>query len=87
MNRRTFFKTGLKDYLLSFAATLSLSTGNEQKDYFDSIFSCYPLLAEAPMDQLIVAAKQLGIDPENKTKLELAKEIFSGKQGKTNAHY
>jgi hypothetical protein len=84
LNRRTFFTSGLKNYLLSFAETLSLSAEDEQSDYFASIFSCYPLLAEAPMDQLIEAAKQLGVDPENKTKLELAREVFSGKQG--NAH-
>ena len=85
MNRRAFFQTGLKNYLLSFAEMLSLPEESEQNDYFASIFSCYPLLAEAPMDQLIEAAKQLGIDPENKTKLELAREVFSGKQGNANA--
>lgn len=96
MDRRAFFKRGLKDYLLDCTQDLDLKEildlfqqnqeKDHEKDYFNSFFSCYPLLAESPMEQLIMAAEQLGIDHRNKTKLELAKEIFSGKQGKLNAY-
>ncbi len=44
--------------------------------YFQSFVSCYPLLAESPMELLQATARQLGIETENKSKIELAREIF-----------
>ncbi len=78
MDRRHFLKTGFKEY---FKILLDNTNPNchpeDTNTYFSSVFSCYPLLSEAPYDQLVDAAIQLGIDPKNKTKFELAKEIFS----------
>ena len=56
------------------------SSENEEKDYFESFYSCYPLLAEAPYDMLADAANKLGIPIEGKDKLTLAKEVFNKKE-------
>lgn len=78
MNRRNFLKTGIKEYFKILAASTSLKCAPEDNEnYFSSVFSCYPLLSEAPYDQLVDAAIQLGLNPENKSKFELAREIFT----------
>lgn len=83
MKRRDFFTKGFPAYVYKvgslFAETAGL-TENEEKDYFESFSSCYPLLAEAPYDMLVDAANKLGISIEGKDKLTLAKEIFSKKE-------
>lgn len=80
MDRRGFFKTGFRDYLRELVReadiTLFETEERKKKDYFESVFSCYPLLSESPYDQLVKAARDLGISTENKSKLELAREIF-----------
>ncbi len=48
----------------------------EKEDYFESFGKCYPLLSEAGELLMEEAAKQ-GIQTEGKSKLEIAKEIFS----------
>ncbi len=79
MDRRHFLKSGLSEYfkILLDSTNLNYQPESDNKDYFSSVFSCYPLLSEAPYDQLVDAALQLGIDPSNKSKLELAREIFT----------
>lgn len=81
MDRRSFLVNGLKDYLkefiIDFEANPASSQDTNHHDYFESVFSCYPLLSEAPYDLLVEAANKLGISTMNKSKLQLAKEIFS----------
>jgi len=48
----------------------------EKDDYFDSFENCYPLLSEAGGLLMEEAIKQ-GIETKGKSKLEIAKEIFS----------
>jgi hypothetical protein len=49
---------------------------SKEEDYFESFEKCYPLLSEAGELLMEEAIKQ-GIPTEGKTKLEIAKEIFS----------
>ena len=83
MERRDFFTKGFPAYVYKvsslFVETAGLSE-NEEKDYFESFYSCYPLLAEAPYDMLVDAANKLGISIEGKDKLTLAKEVFNKKE-------
>ncbi|HWQ61450.1 MAG TPA: hypothetical protein VN521_04020, partial [Negativicutes bacterium] len=46
--------------------------------YFASFSNCYALLSEIPLEELLVTARAAGFATENKSKLELAKELFSG---------
>lgn len=48
----------------------------EKEDYFESFEKCYPLLSEAGELLMEEAAKQ-GIQTEGKSKLEIARELFS----------
>ncbi|MDI7260789.1 MAG: hypothetical protein QME90_12815 [Thermodesulfobacteriota bacterium] len=48
----------------------------EKEDYFESFEKCYPLLSEAGSLLMDEAIKQ-GIETKGKSKLEIAKEIFS----------
>jgi hypothetical protein len=48
----------------------------EKEDYFESFEKCYPLLSEAGGLLMDEAIKQ-GIETKGKSKLEIAKEIFS----------
>jgi hypothetical protein len=48
----------------------------EKEDYFDSFEKCYPLLSEAGGLLMEEAIKQ-GIETKGKSKLEIAREIFS----------
>jgi hypothetical protein len=48
----------------------------EREDYFESFETCYPLLSEAgPL--LMEEARRLGLQTEGKSRIEIAKEIFS----------
>lgn len=80
MDRRGFFAYGLKGYLYELVKEAKLDLFEDEqtkkKDYFDSVLSCYPLLSEAPYEQLVETARKIGINPENKSKLELAREVF-----------
>jgi len=85
VKRREFLTKGLSSYLSDLVTSFDIANFLEdlepnKKDYFESFFSCYPLLSEAPYDQLIDAANMLGIDVTNKSKLEIAKEIFGEKR-------
>jgi hypothetical protein len=82
MDRRSFLREGLKTYVIDLMSCFDIDNllkdlEPEKKDYFASLSSCYPLLSEAPYEQLVEAARQLGINPENKNKLELAREVFA----------
>lgn len=46
------------------------------QDYFGSIASSYPLLAECPRDLLEAEARRLRISVEGRSKLEIARAIF-----------
>lgn len=48
----------------------------KENDYFESFETCYPLIAESG-DMLVEEAIKLGIQVEGKSKLEIAREIFS----------
>jgi hypothetical protein len=48
----------------------------KKEDYFESFENCYPLLSEAGGLLMEEAIKQ-GIETKGKSKLEIAKEIFS----------
>ena len=48
----------------------------KKMDYFDSFENCYPLLSEAGELLMEEAIKQ-GIETKGKSRLEIAKEIFS----------
>ncbi|OGP52527.1 MAG: hypothetical protein A3K30_00755 [Deltaproteobacteria bacterium RBG_13_51_10] len=59
-----------------FSATPGKGDLTETEDYFESFETCYPLLSEAgPL--LMEEARKLGLQTEGKSKLEIAKEIFS----------
>jgi hypothetical protein len=59
---------------------------SEKEDYFESFERCYPLLAEAG-ELLFEEARRQGIQTEGKTKLEIAKEIFSERDPKKREDY
>jgi hypothetical protein len=46
------------------------------QDYFATLGSSYPLLAECPRDLLETEARRLGIPVEGRSKLEIARAIF-----------
>jgi len=48
----------------------------EKENYFESFENCYPLLSEAGGLLMDEAIKQ-GVETKGKSKLEIAKEIFS----------
>ncbi len=82
MDRRSFFKSELRQYVTGILESASLlnnaeTPDNSTQDYFKSFYSCYPLLSEAPYNLLAEAAQKLGIEIQGKSKLELAKEIFA----------
>jgi hypothetical protein len=52
---------------------------DEKEDYFDSFEHCYPLLSEAG-ELLMEEAARRGIPVEGKTRMEIAREIFSSEK-------
>lgn len=84
MERRRFFTKGLPAYFFKLGESFVETSGlaEEEKDYFDSFESCYPLLAEVSYDMMVQAAKQLGIPTQGKDKLTLAREIYAIKGAK-----
>ena len=92
MDRRGFLTKGITSYLFDFVKAMNLSDvskemdkASEKRDYFESFFSSYPLLSEAPYEFLVEAGEKLGIDTNNKTKIELAREIFAESRVKNAA--
>lgn len=72
VSRRDFFRgTWLKDF------TSREGDGNKVDPYFASFSSCYALLSEIPLEELLETARMRGIDTGNKSKLELVKELYS----------
>jgi hypothetical protein len=87
VDRRSFFFKSIS-YLQNICKKVVFSSdpdpgrNNSGKEYFDSVLTCYPLLSETSYEDLVVAAKNLGISTNNKSKLELAREIFGKEAGK-----
>jgi len=55
-------------------------------DFFDSYEKCYALFAEMPLEDIVNAAKEKGIETEGRSKLEIARELFrSGRKKKRTA--
>lgn len=79
MKRRDFFTKGCPSYFYKLGSAFieTSEINKEEKDYFESFETCYPLLAEVPMDMMIQAAEKIGIPTENKTKITLAREIYA----------
>ena len=80
LKRRDFFTKAFPAYVFRMGEAFAKESGMtepEQKDYFESFETCYPLLAEVPMSMMLQAAGQLGISTENKDKITLAREIFA----------
>lgn len=50
-------------------------------EYFSSPLYSYALLSEMPWDMLIDEAKKLGIAYENRSKIDVVREIFMGTGG------
>lgn len=83
MKRRDFFTKGLPAFAFKLGeAFIEASSIEEEKNYFDSFESCYPLLAEVSYDMMVQAAEQLDIPTAGKDKLTLAREIYAVKGAK-----
>ncbi len=76
LTRRDFFR-GV--WLREPATTPEVATGDDA--YFASFSSCYALLSEIPAEELLATAQAAGIAVENKSKLDLVKELFSASPG------
>ncbi len=75
LSRRDFFRGA---WLREPAAKNDETVGG---GYFASFGSCYALLAEIPLEELLETARAAGVATAGKTKLELAKELFSAAPG------
>jgi hypothetical protein len=80
-SRRDFLTRGIFTETVRFLNEIVLSCRKEEdlgekEDYFESFENCYPLLSEAGGLLMEEAIKQ-GIETKGKSKLEIAKEIFS----------
>lgn len=85
MDRRAFLRKGLYSYLTDLAHSISVTDfwddmDAEEQDYFRSVFSCYPLLSEAPYELLVEAAQKKGIETTGKSKIEIARELFRNRR-------
>lgn len=78
--RRQFFIRDICSQTLIFLKEIVGSykeeEAEEKENYFESFENCYPLLSEAG-DLLMEEAIKQGIETKGKSKLEIAKEIFS----------
>lgn len=81
MNRRNFFTKGFPSYFFKMGEAFAVTSGmkKNEKDYFDSFESCYPLLSEVSYEMMVQAAEQLNIPIDGKDKMTLAKEIYNMK--------
>jgi hypothetical protein len=80
-SRRDFLTRGIFTQTMRFLNEMMLSYKREEElgekeDYFDSFEKCYPLLSEAG-EMLMEEALRQGIEVEGKSRLEIAREIFS----------
>ena len=80
-SRRDFLTRDIFTQTLRFLNEIVLSYKREEEigekdDYFDSFEKCYPLLSEAG-EMLMEEAHKQGIKVEGKSRLEIAREIFS----------
>lgn len=83
MDRRSFFTKAFPAYAYRvgelFADEAGLSRKGIERSYFDSFESAYPFLSEVSMEMLYQAAKQVGINPEGMTKIQLAKAVYENR--------
>jgi len=80
-SRREFLTRAIFTQTMRFLNEIVLSYKKEEDlakkdDYFDSFEKCYPLLSEAG-EMLMEEAHKQGINVEGKSRLEIAREIFS----------
>ena len=83
-SRRDFLSREIFTQVVRFLneMVLSYKRGDEhggEEDYFDSFEKCYPLLSEAG-EMLMEEAQRQGIEVEGKSRLEIAREIFSARK-------
>lgn len=76
---------GRRDFFRSLAAGVMTALpvfkqGYEEENFFSSTKYCYAAISELTTEELYDAARQKGIDPEGKSKLELARVIFSSEK-------
>jgi hypothetical protein len=81
--RRTFLT---KDLIRGIAGLIANGTRNDVRDeseydYFNSFETCYPLLSESG-ELLMEEALKKGIDVRGKSKMDIAREVFSRKDTK-----
>jgi UDP-glucose 4-epimerase len=72
--RRDFFKCIAVDIM---TALKEFSQGKEEEEFFSSTKYCYAAISELTTEELCDAARQRGIDPKGKSKLELVSVIYS----------
>jgi len=75
-SRREFLKRDIFTQVFRCARELVDSFEGKEEDYFDSFEKCYPLLSEAG-EMLMEEALRQGISVEGKSRLKIAREIFS----------
>jgi hypothetical protein len=80
-SRRDFLKKDIFTQAFRFAREVADSYEEKEADYFDSFEKCYPLLSEAG-EMLMEEALRQGIQVEGKSRLEIAREIFSTQREK-----
>ena len=76
MGRRRFFSRSLlQKALRCFSDTKNaFERGQSEAEYFESFENAYPMISEC-YNFIEEEAQKLGIDTQNKSKLELAREI------------
>jgi hypothetical protein len=82
MERRNFFKgypLTLLEVFLNELCGFRQKYSIKEDNYFDSFENCYPLLSEAG-EMLIEEALSKGINIEGKSKHDIARELFSGRE-------
>ncbi|MBN1827599.1 MAG: hypothetical protein JW884_00430 [Deltaproteobacteria bacterium] len=72
--RRDFFRSLAADVMTALPA---FKQGYEEEKFFSSTKYCYAAISELTTEELYDAAREKGIDPEGKSKLELARVVFS----------